>query len=178
MLRIREVPRNTREATVKQKRAELLEAMARAMREVSGLSVLHSQAMAAALGINSTDLECLDLVMLRGRVTAGELADLTGLTSGAITGVIDRLEKVRFVRRDRDPSDRRKVFVEVLPSVQADLNPLGVPMQDAVFGVLAKYKDADLEMLLEILSRLQEAGVSAIQEVRARAAKGRRERNS
>src|ERR1700743_1419267 len=103
--------------------------MEMAMREVSGLSVLHSQAMATALGINSTDLECLDLVMMRGRLTAGELAGLTGLTSGAITGVIDRLERARFVRRERAADDRRKVFVEVLPSVQANLNPLGTPMQ-------------------------------------------------
>jgi DNA-binding MarR family transcriptional regulator len=158
--------------TTKPKRNELLAAVSLAMREISGLSVLHSQAMSAALGINSTDLECLDLVMLRGRVTAGELADLTGLTTGAITGVIDRLEKVRFVRRERDPSDRRKVFVEVLPSIRASVNPLGEPMQDAVLGVLAKYKDGELEMLLDVLSRLQEAALSAIKEVRERAARG------
>ena len=158
------------EMAIKAKRNELLAAIGMTMREVSGLSVLHSHAMAAALGINSTDLECLDLVMLRGRMTAGELADMTGLTTGAITGVIDRLEKANFVRRERDSIDRRKVFVAVLPSVQENLNPLGEPMQAAVFGVLARYKDRDLAMLLEMLSELQAAGLSAIKEVKERAA--------
>ena len=155
---------------MKAKRNELLAAVGMAMREISGLSVLHSHAMAAALGINSTDLECLDLVMLRGKMTAGELAEMTGLTTGAITGVIDRLEKVHFVSRERDSTDRRKVFVDVLPSVQENLNPLGEPMQAAVFGVLAKYKDRDIQLLLEILLQLQAAGLSAIKEVKERAA--------
>lgn len=151
-------------------RSELLAGLGMAMREVSGLGVLHSHAMAAALGINSTDLECLDLVMLRGRMTAGDLASMTGLTTGAITGVIDRLERANFVRRERDLKDRRKVFVEVLPGIQESLNPLGEPMQAAVFEVLSKYEDGDLKMLLDILSQLQRAALSAIGEVKARAA--------
>jgi DNA-binding MarR family transcriptional regulator len=148
------------------KRDELLVAVGMAMREITGISVLHSHAMAAALGINSTDLECLDLVMLRGRVAAGELAETTGLTTGAITGVIDRLEKGRFVRRERDPSDRRKVFVQVLPAIRRQVNPLGEPMQHAVLAVLATYKNEELEMLLGIFSRVQEAALAAIEELR------------
>src|ERR1700744_359744 len=78
------------------------------MRETSALGVLFSQAVASRLGIASSDLECLDIVVLRGPVTAGELATATGLTTGAITGVIDRLEQAGFVRRTRDAADRRK----------------------------------------------------------------------
>jgi DNA-binding MarR family transcriptional regulator len=87
----------------------------------------------------------------------GELAEMAGLTTGAITGVIDRLEKARFVRRERDSTDRRKVFVDVLPQVQENLNPLGEPMQAAVLAVLAKYEDRALQILLELLMQLQAA---------------------
>src|ERR1700733_11041636 len=97
-------------------RKELITKLAAAMRDVSGLSVLHSQAVAGRLGINSTDLECLDLVE-RGPVAAGALAGATGLTTGAITGVIDRLERAGFVRREADSADRRKVLVRALPKV-------------------------------------------------------------
>jgi DNA-binding MarR family transcriptional regulator len=62
------------------------------MCDASGQGVMYSQAVAQRLGINSTDLECLDHIVLRGPLIAGALAEATGLTTGAITGVIDRLE--------------------------------------------------------------------------------------
>ena len=67
------------------------------------------------LGVSLTDLRCLDLVQASGGMTAGELATASGLTTGAVTAVIDRLERAGFVRRLRDDSDRRKVNVEVTP---------------------------------------------------------------
>ena len=57
----------------------------------------------------------MDFLNMEGRMTAGRLAELTGLTTGAITGVIDRMEKAGFVRRERDDSDRRKVFIAPVP---------------------------------------------------------------
>src|SRR5580700_8824106 len=93
------------------KRLELTGALNLAMREASGLGVLFSQEVARRLGIASTDLECLDYLG-RGPIAAGELAELTGLTTGAITGVIDRLERAGLARRSRDVADRRKVLVE------------------------------------------------------------------
>jgi DNA-binding MarR family transcriptional regulator len=152
-------------------RNELLGALGLAMREMSALSVLHSQAIAAALGINSTDLECLDFVVMRGPATAGTLAEITGLTTGAITGVIDRLEKARFVRRVRDPGDRRKVLVEVLPAVRRRIDPLGMPMQRAMFAALGAHKTEDLELLLEVLTGIRDAAQGAIKEVREASAK-------
>jgi DNA-binding MarR family transcriptional regulator len=64
------------------------------------------------LGLNRTDGRCLDILDREGRMTAGELARAAGLTTGAVTGVLDRLETAGYVRRERDPSDRRRVFVE------------------------------------------------------------------
>src|SRR5260370_7206883 len=73
---------------------EVEAALNAAMRDVSGQGVLYSQAVAERLGMNSTDLECLDHIS-RGPLTAGRLAELTGLTTGAITGVIDPLQRAR-----------------------------------------------------------------------------------
>src|SRR5215470_11755945 len=83
-------------------RVTLLAALDRQMRESSGLGVVFSQTVADRLGMASSDLECLDFIALRGVATAGELAEATGLTTGAVTGVIDRLEKAGFARRERD----------------------------------------------------------------------------
>ena len=63
------------------------------------------------VGVNPTDFGSLCLLLLHGPAPAGRLAELTGLTTGAVTGVIDRLEKGGFVRRELDPADRRKVIV-------------------------------------------------------------------
>src|SRR6266480_7440171 len=96
-------------------RAELMQAREHAMRKYSALGVIFGQTVASRVGISSSDLECLDFLNLEGRVTAGRLAELTGLTTGAITGVVDRLEKARLVRRERDDNDRRKVFIAPVP---------------------------------------------------------------
>ncbi len=74
-------------------RSATIAALMQAMRETSGLGVMFSQSIGKRLGISGSDLECLDFVVLRGPVTAGELAAVTGLTTGAITGLIDRLEQ-------------------------------------------------------------------------------------
>ncbi|MGH6981507.1 MAG: MarR family winged helix-turn-helix transcriptional regulator, partial [Stellaceae bacterium] len=89
--------------------------MERATKALSAHNLALSQAIAERLGINVSDLECLTMARAAGDngVTAGDLAAATALTSGAITGVIDRLERAGFVRRVRDPHDRRKVLVEV-----------------------------------------------------------------
>src|SRR4051794_1476360 len=76
------------------------------------------QAVADALGVNRTDMRCLDVLEREGPVTAGRLAGSTGLTSGAITTVIDRLERGGFARRLRDPGDRRRVLVELAPDIR------------------------------------------------------------
>ncbi len=70
-------------------------------------------AVAAYLGVNRTDLRCLDLLDLRGRQSAGDISQVTGLTTGAVTAMLDRLEKSGYVRRVRDPDDRRRVLVEL-----------------------------------------------------------------
>ena len=74
-------------------RSALLAAVLREVRRMTAQSVLISQAVSERFGLSSSDLECLDLALLSGGATAGEFAKATGLTTGAITGVIDRLER-------------------------------------------------------------------------------------
>jgi len=153
-------------STKTKKRRELEAALNAAMRDVSGQGVLYSQAVAERLGINSTDLECLDHI-LRGPVTAGRLAELTGLTTGAITGVIDRLERIGFARRERDPDDRRKTMVRVLPAVLERAGPLFEPMERTAMAVLSKYSDDELALLLDFLTRARDAALNAMSELQA-----------
>ena len=108
------------------------------------------------VGVNPTDLGSLCLLLLHGPAPAGRLAELTGLTTGAVTGVIDRLEKGGFVRREVDPTDRRKVIV--VPDaghVDRDLFPHFPSLKRAAAQQF--YDDfsiAELERISEFLSRL------------------------
>jgi DNA-binding MarR family transcriptional regulator len=144
-----------------------MDALNRAMRDASAQGVIHSQMVAERLSVNSTDLECLDFIVMRGPLTAGELAAATGLTTGAITGVIDRLEQAGFARRERDATDRRKVLVAFQPAAARRIMPLFKPMERASVAVLSTYTDKELAFLLEFLTRLSEAANTAMAELRA-----------
>jgi DNA-binding MarR family transcriptional regulator len=148
------------------RRKQIETALNTAMRDVSGQGVLYSQAVAARLGMNSTDLECLDHI-LRGPVTAGRLAELTGLTTGAITGVIDRLERAGLARRESDPDDRRKTLVRALPAVMERVAPLFEPMERAAMAVLSTYRNDQLALILDFLTRARAAALTAMSELRA-----------
>ena len=118
------------------------------MRRSSAQGVMYGQAVASIAGIAQSDMECMDILYLEGRVTAGRLAEVTGLTTGAITGVVDRLEKAGYVRRERDASDRRKVFISVVPEQAAEIGKFYVPMQEAMQKVMSAYTDEELKLLL------------------------------
>ncbi len=126
----------------------MLEDLEKAMRLSSAQGVLFGQAVSERMGVAESDLECLDIMLLEGRVTAGRLAEATGLTTGAITGVVDRLEKAGFVRRERDEADRRKVFVAINPANVARIGKLYEPMQRAMLKNWSAYTDDELRLLL------------------------------
>jgi DNA-binding MarR family transcriptional regulator len=143
-------------------RQALLDAVSLQMREVTGLSMLYSQAMASRLGINSTDLECLGLVAFGPGATAGALAERTGLTTGSITTVIDRLERAGFVQRRRDDDDRRKVVVVATSAMKRRGEAPGAPMRKVVNDVLSRYEDGQLQFLIQVLGELCEAAKGVI----------------
>jgi DNA-binding MarR family transcriptional regulator len=146
-------------------RQELIAALNQVMRDASGTGVLYSQAVAERLGINATDLECLDHIVTKGPITAGALAEATGLTTGAITGVIDRLERAGFAKREHDAQDRRKVMVRALPAVAKRIMPLFAPMERHAMAALGTLSDDELAKFLEIMARANEAGRLAMKEL-------------
>src|SRR6187402_1891375 len=85
-------------------------------RQYSDSSILMHEAIARKAGLSGTDHKYLGLIIQDGEVTAGELSKMTGLTTGAVTGLIDRLEKKKLVKRQFDQDDRRKVIL--VPNVQ------------------------------------------------------------
>jgi DNA-binding MarR family transcriptional regulator len=147
-------------------RTALMQELEHAMRRASGIGAIFSQAVADYAGISSSDLECLDFLNLEGRATAGRLAEVTGLTTGAITGVIDRLEKAGFVKRERDEQDRRKVFIVLIPQNIARIGALYMHMQQAMLKNWESYSDDELRLLLRFATQGYETMLTAAEELK------------
>ena len=116
-----------------------------------------------------SDWDCLDVLDWTGPITAGGLAEHVGLTSGAITGVIDRLEKAGFVRRAPDPADRRKVIVHLLRDRDRDLGEAFAQLGDAVDVLTGRYDDAELAVIVDFLRGANEALADSTDRMRAAA---------
>jgi DNA-binding MarR family transcriptional regulator len=129
-------------------RAALLQELENAMRKASSQGAMFAKIVADRAGISSADMDCIDFVNVEGRMTAGRLAELTGLTTGAITGVIDRLEKAGFVRRERDDSDRRKVFIVPVAERMMEMGRPYELVKRAMRKQSEAYSDAELELLV------------------------------
>jgi DNA-binding MarR family transcriptional regulator len=148
-------------------RDELVSTLNRAARDASGIGVLFSQAVAQRLGINSTDLECLDYIQRGDGITAGDLAAATGLTSGAVTGVIDRLERAGFARRERDSTDRRVVRVRLLPEALARAEVYYRSLGDAADRLAGRYSDAELALLIDYFERSRDVVQAEVAKLQA-----------
>ena len=128
-----------------------------AMRQAGSIMQLLGQVSAERIGINVTDLNCLNIVALTGPMTAGDLARATGLTTASITGVLDRLEQGGFIRRERDPKDRRRVIVNV--KAGPELREVGLtfgPLVKAWRTTAGNYSDEELRLLLEFQRKLED----------------------
>jgi DNA-binding MarR family transcriptional regulator len=152
---------------VPQKRADLVRAILQGFQHTSGQSVVLSQIIADKAGIAPSDLECMGFLQEGGPMTAGRLAELTGLTTGAVTRMIDRLEAARYVRRRTDPQDRRKVIVELVPGRSKEFEPFYGPMTKATTDFLARYGDAELALIADLLERMVEFGLQQTARIQA-----------
>jgi DNA-binding MarR family transcriptional regulator len=144
-----------------------MEELEHAVRRSSAQGVLFGQTVANRVGLSNSDMECLDFLILEGRVTAGRLAEVTGLTTGAITGVVDRLEQAGLVRRERDDNDRRKVFIITVPENTAKIGKFYAHMQRAMLKVWDTYSDAELRLLLRFATQGYETMLAATEELKA-----------
>ena len=117
---------------------DLIEKLIREFRTSSNQDDAFDSLAAECLGVSESDLRCLNIVENNGGISAGELAVEAGLTAGAVTGVIDRLEKIGYARRTPDPNDRRRVRVEVTPTFYRAAEPLWGPMAAEWQSMLAR----------------------------------------
>jgi DNA-binding MarR family transcriptional regulator len=116
--------------------------------------VLFNHAANVSLGLGASDSQFLTLLRTRGAMTPGQLAEASGLTSGTVTGVIDRLEKAKLVRRERDDGDRRKVFVVPMADAADRLAPVYAGQGATLQRVLAQRTPAELEVIRSFLGDL------------------------
>lgn len=142
---------------VKPRRQDRIEQLSQRIgRDLATKTVLFHHAQATRLGLGATDLKCLDLLrQTETPLTASNLAALTGLTGGAITGVADRLESAGFVERVRDPHDRRRWELRLIPARQAEITAQFAPLADAMTELCAGYSDQQLAMITDFLTRLE-----------------------
>jgi DNA-binding MarR family transcriptional regulator len=126
------------------------------------------QAVAEKLGLNATDLKCLDLARGEKDITAGRIAELTGLTTAALTSVIDRLEARGIVRRERDVSDRRKVFVRPVPERMSEIGKLFESLDRSMRQFYADYSVDDLTLLRDFAVEADKVMLAETKKLRAR----------
>jgi DNA-binding MarR family transcriptional regulator len=149
-------------------RADLELAFATAMRQTGSLMQLVSQAAADRIGINATDLNCLNILSFSGHMTAGELARATGLTTASITGVIDRLEQAGYVSRERDPHDRRRVVVTlVLDQAIRNVASVFLPVLRDWRELAARYSDDELRLIVDFYARMEQVFRNHLDRLRA-----------
>lgn len=133
--------------------SEQQEKLTMSMRGLGTRTVLYQQSVAASLGLNNNDFLSIDILHEKGPVTAGELSRLTGLTTGSVTSLIDRLEKDGFVRRQQDPRDRRKVILVPLYEDKEDVSATYLRLHAAMIQLASSYSDEELEVIARFLDR-------------------------
>lgn len=137
------------------KKTRLLEELVHELRQGYGLSASFFRAAAARIEMTDTDMQVIDILESIGEATAGQLADLMGLTTGTFTAILNRLEKAGVVRRERDPNDGRRVIVKLATDVEGKpkISPLFDSLGKAWEEMAAYYDDEQKAMLLEFLQR-------------------------
>ncbi len=131
------------------------------------------EAVAERLGINRTDLQCVNSLYRRGGMTAGQLADESGLTPGAITTALDRLERAGYAQRTRDDVDRRRVLVELTPQSRQSAAELYAAVIEAEQAEYERYTLEELRLLRDFLQRAQQIQAEHVAHLRT-SARGRR----
>jgi DNA-binding MarR family transcriptional regulator len=139
-------------------REEKIRTIVERLREMSTETIMFHQAVADELGLYITDHKCVDIIHRFGAMPAGRLGEMTGLTTGAITGMIDRLEKAGIVKRANDPKDRRKTIVEPIRNKELEkkIEMIFTPLHERMHKFLSSYSDSELTFLLDAMVALIE----------------------
>ena len=138
------------------------------------------EAIAAQLGISATEWKCLGVVSQIQPATAGQIAQSTGLTTGAITGIVDRLERAGFVQRERNPDDRRSVLVRALreTEIRETVAPIFQSLSAAMADVASHYGPTELAAIQDYFARTIQVLKKETAKVKASKAQGRADRST
>jgi DNA-binding MarR family transcriptional regulator len=138
------------------RRQQLYADLIDAMRDSASRTLMLHQAVAERLGLSSTDIKALDLSRNEPELTAGRLAELTGLRTSSVTALLDRLERRGMIVRRRDTADRRKVIIEATGAHIVPNQPIFEAIESDVRRVLDDYSDDQLAAFLSLYARLNE----------------------
>ena len=143
-----------------------LAAFRAASRLYSDTSILMHEAIARKAALSGTDHKYLGIIIQKGALTAGEIAQLTGLTTGAVTGLIDRLEKKKLVKRQFAKDDRRKVMiVPNLPNTERLLTPLFKSLQEKTAKLISSFSEEEVETIKKYFSQAVQIMNETIEEL-------------
>jgi DNA-binding MarR family transcriptional regulator len=148
--------------TKEQLTAELI----RLAREHEAANDAFDEVAAQKLGVNQTDLRCLNIVENQGAMTAGRLAELSGLTTAAVTAVLDRLERAGYARRVRDQKDRRQVIVELTPLLTERAGRIWGPIGEEARADFARMSVDELKSVMEFFRRGRDLNERHVERVR------------
>ena len=138
----------------KLRKKDLVKQVSMGAREYGISTVLFRHAVGETLGVNVTDMECLALIFFKGLATPSELARYTGLTSGATTAMLDRLEKARLIERRPNPQDRRGTLIVLTNERTEEVGAMFASGREAIDKLTSSYSESELETIADYFRRL------------------------
>jgi DNA-binding MarR family transcriptional regulator len=163
-----------RQVPLARTKRELVEQVGIAVRKMGAQSVVTSKTVADRFSLNQTDLEVLDLILLRGKASAGNLADATGLSSGSVTALLDRLERAGYVERFDDPNDRRRVLVGVCPRAIKPIEEVYRVIQAKMVALWSTFEPDELRIVCDFITRSTDLAVECCKNFHGSRPRGRR----
>jgi DNA-binding MarR family transcriptional regulator len=138
-------------------RARLHETVIGCVRQFIAGSILSNQQIADRVGLRLTDMQCINVLELMGPSTPGELARLTGLTTGGVTVMLDRLEKGGYLKREPNPRDRRSVLVHLNASKVKKMQAFYGEINQRMAALLDETSERELRSVVSFLSKMNES---------------------
>jgi DNA-binding MarR family transcriptional regulator len=132
---------------------ELVKNLISSLRKLTTRSVLFQQIAAQSLGVVHTDFKTADILNETGPLTAGELSKITGLSTGSVTALIDRLEHAGYVRREKDPNDRRRVIIVPVKENQHCIKEHYAPLNQSMMELCGQYNEEEMSLIIGFIDK-------------------------
>ena len=137
----------------RRKQQQLIDSLTQEVRIFIAGTLLFNERVADELGLNGTDLQCLNLLDLKGSLKPGEIARWCALTTGGVTVILDRLEKAGYIRREPNPADRRSSIIRPVAARSRKLRNVYRSKGEALLKVLSRYNESELQVVLDFFQR-------------------------